>query len=124
MLAGRAIECRAAALYDARHGAPTVFSRTGMSFPVIDAEAVLKVTQRAVSLDVIAQGRATRDDCFRDDLADGLRQHFADIWIVRYGACRAGRVEAGAPQRLANIDVAEACDQSLVEQRGFKRRAP
>ena len=37
---------------------------------------------------------------------------------------RAQRVDARAPQRLVDVDVPEAGERALVEERGLDRRAP
>src|SRR5690606_20303923 len=93
---------------------------------VIDREGVLEVAKRAVGVDIVAQRGAARLDGIGDDGAYGRGEFFRALAHLavcrRNGACRAPGRQAGAPQRLRHIYVAEASDQRLVEERGLERR--
>jgi hypothetical protein len=88
----------------------------------VDAESHGKVTDLAVRAGEIAQRCAA--------LGDRVCQHFlhgagqTGEAEERGTAAGAARMDAGAPQGFDRVDVADACDQSLVEKEVLERRPP
>ena len=93
----------------------------------IDQEGMLEIAERAVGLAMIAQGRAAGGDRLLQNGADRGGKSFG--LGGRLAACagdRAGlaqRRQAGAMKGFADIDIAEAGDEALIEQRGLQRRS-
>ena len=105
----------------------TALPHAPLSLAVVDFEDVLKISQFAVCLPVIAQGGAARFDRFlehvADRLGDGGRGAGGGAAGVRQDAGFPGRREAGAKQGLARINVAQAGNAFLIEQSRLERRA-
>src|SRR5579862_7746294 len=120
LLARRTIERRAPVLHDAPDGAWTTGRAALFAFAVVDTEAMLEHAEPAVGEFVIAQRRAAGFDRVVENNLDALDQAFGTF--VRCACFRGdGRRQAlwrqrRAMQRLADIDVAEAGDDALVEQ--------
>src|SRR5581483_7967296 len=109
-LARRAIEGRAAVLHDALDLALAAWA--GLALAVIDLEIVLEVAERAVGAAVVAQARTPGLDGV--DQGNGARGRLAAA--VGDGRGRAFRRQPCPKQCLADIDVAEAGDDALIEQ--------
>lgn len=95
-------------------------SLAGLALAAIDFPFVLEEAELAVGLDVVAQAGTAR--------GDGIGQGLLDRGDEASGAGAAGGVareaergEAGAEEGLADVDVAQAGDQPLVEQGSFER---
>src|SRR5438105_949595 len=116
----------AAVLGDAPHDTATAAGRAAAALAVVDAETVLKAAELAVGAAVIAQrGAAGRNRVLQHRL-DGSNEPLG-IGRRRAGARRqrrgpAPRRQAGAVERLANVNVAETGHDLLVEQRGRETR--
>ena len=97
-----------------------------MVLAVVDAKAVLEIAERAVGLTMIAQRRAAGRDGFEKNLADRSGEPVGALGrsavLAREAAGGAARRQAGPMQGLADIDIAEARDERLVEQRSLERR--
>lgn len=92
----------------------------GQPLTAVGVQGAVEVAGLAVDVDVQAvEAGATGDQ--------GRVHHVPDVpqQLKRAGAGEAGRralvVDAGPPQRLVRVDVADAADQRLVEQRPFDR---
>jgi len=120
-LASRTKKRRAAGLHDAANlGTASVGAR--FAFAVIDSEAMLEIPQFAVGLNIIAQRRPTGGNGVVENRANG---HHQPLGTAPWNAGRlAPRRHAGPPKRLRHIDIAEASDDPLVEQRRLDRRRP
>ena len=98
--------------------------RTWCVDTIIDAKPVLEVAERSVRLAVVAQRGAARCDRLLEDGADLRCQAISPRGRTTVGARErrrgAARREAGAVQRLAHVDIAEAGDPRLVEKRGLQ----
>lgn len=94
----------------------------GRARPVIDAEGVLEIAERTILMAIIAQGRAARRDGLGEHIAD--RGDKAGNLRLSERAGRSFRRDPGAVQRLADIDIAKAGDDPLIEQRRLYRHAP
>src|SRR5271166_6071719 len=114
LLADRAIEGRTAGLRDPGDRPAAARPRAGRAFAVIDRKGVLEISERAVGLTVIAQGRAAGRDRFLEDGVDRSRQSGGGAGRTAAGVGQNARpargIEAGAKKRLADVDVAEAGD--------------
>src|SRR4029077_7999281 len=124
-LANPAEEGRAPRLHEARHDAAAARAKAGFTLPSISAKLVLEGAPLAICLGVIAQGRAALLDRLGENAADRLGERFTPgarhRALVRKRGGRAPRRKPRAKQRLAHIDIPEARDQALVEERRFQR---
>ena len=105
--------------YKMRHDRPT--APAGQAGPTIGEEVGLVVAGAAVCIDVVAQGGPAGADGACEGLADGPAEA-AGLLAVE-GASRLQRVDSGAKEGLVGIDVADAGDDLLIEQRRFDRPA-
>src|SRR5579864_4937369 len=81
----------------------------------VDRERPLEVAALAVDVDVQAVERGPADgQGFGEDLAHRLEEP-GDLGAVQRFR-RPGPVQAGPPQRLIGVDVADPADQRLIEQ--------
>src|SRR5690349_12131061 len=109
MLAARAIEGRPATLNDALHRAA---ARAGLTLPVVNGEGFREVPELARWAREVAKGRTT--------CGDGLFEHRMDRWHQlahsrgRDRTTRTLRIYCRAVQCLADVDIAEACDDALI----------
>ena len=124
-LTGWTIKGGASSLDGAAYGSSAAFSGARLALAVISLEAMLKAAEPAVGALVVAQRRAAGLDGIRQHGLDGGDQSFRFFGgLARFRGQRAGALQrrnAGAMQRLAGVDVAEAGDQFLVEQRRLDR---
>src|SRR5580704_10224858 len=125
-LADWAIEGGAAGLRLAADQAWAVASGTGLALAVVDGEIVLEIAELAIGADVIPQRRAAGSDCRLEDRPDrlgkpvGTGERFS--FSVGERARRPVRRQTGMPERLTDIDVAQAGNQALVHQYRLQRR--
>src|SRR5690242_10672508 len=102
----------------ADRAAPT---QASLAFAVIDREIVLEIAELAIGPDVIAQRRTTGGDCRLEHRTDRIGKPVGAIErssrSARDRARRPVRRQARLPQRLADINVAEAGNETLVHQR-------
>src|SRR5690606_21252397 len=98
----------------------------GLARAIVNAEMMLKIAKRAVGLRIVAQRGAAGGDRLLKRLADRRGEPLRRRPRAGMGQRAGGpqRREAGAMQRFANINIAEAGDERLVEQRSFQRRSP
>jgi len=94
--------------------------RTGFPFPAIDRPGMLEVPEFAIRLHVIPEGGATRGDRALQDIADRHREPFRPATLNRIGLTP--RRKTGMVKSFADIDVAESCNDSLVQQSTLDRR--
>ena len=92
-----------------------------LTFAAINVKGLRKVPRLAVDVDVLGvEARAA--------LGEGLLEHGAHFGEKPcHGTCRQiGRgglgVQAGSPQRLVGVDVADAADNGLIEKHALDRR--
>src|SRR5262245_15341893 len=104
----------------AHDGSAAIRRRTRLPFPIINTKAMLETALRAVDLSIIAERRATGFDRFLQHGADGVVQLFQTLRADAAGFLRWRN--AGAVQRFDNIDVAEASDDALIQQRRLDAR--
>src|SRR6056297_2859473 len=112
-LTTRAVEARPARLDDAAHLARAAGSAAGGAFAAVNVETVLKITKFAIGPAEVAQRGAAG--------LDGLNQHrphpFGEPGHAR-GRHRPGAAAGRYPgpvERLADIDIAQPGDDSLIE---------
>lgn len=108
-------------MHDAGDGPGAAGRGAGLTLAVVDAESMLEVAQFAAGLAVVAQGRSAGFDGFGQHLADD--RHKAGAAFGRQLARKLLGRDAGAEQDLADIDIAKAGDEVLIQQRRFDRRA-
>src|SRR5437868_10870548 len=118
VLAFRAIEGGTAAL-DEAPDRPAAWARLALA--IVDRKPFREVAELAVGRSEVAQGRAAGLDCFGENRVD--RGHEPAQALERDGAAGAGRMNAGAEQRLAYVNIAEARDDPLIEEEELDRRA-
>ena len=120
------VEGRAAALDDAADGAAAAFLATGLSLPTVHFEGMLKAPEPAVGALVVAQRRASGLDRLSEHglhrLDESVDRFRGLAGLSRERAGKPQRRDAGAKERLAGIDVAEPCDQALIDEGGLDRR--
>lgn len=119
-LAAGAEERGSARLNDPADRSTTALRPAGLPDPVVDPERVLEGAGPAIRVGIVSQGRSTG--------RHRLPQHFADhpgqalglecrrAVRFREAAGRRLRVEPGPVQGLADVDVAQARDEALVEE--------
>ena len=83
-----------------------------LAFASVNKKALGEVAGLAVGVDEVAEGGAALLDGFAEDLADG----FDEAGELRAGksGCGSGRADAGAEERFAGVDVANADDDLVV----------
>jgi len=90
-----------------------------MPFAAVDAEAVLHAAAATVRGRVVAQAGALSLDAGFQGVLDRTRQACQLVFVER--PCRTKRVDLRPPERFVNVDVPEARDCSLIEERGLDR---
>jgi hypothetical protein len=90
-----------------------------MPFATVDAKAVLHAAPATVRSGVVAQAGALPLDAGSQDVLDRAGQAREFTFLKR--PCRTKRVELRPPERLVDVDVAEARDCSLIEERSLDR---
>src|SRR6185503_7377893 len=90
-----------------------------LAFPAIDQEMVLEIAGIAGGLGVVAQRRAAGGDGILQDFPDCLDQGW-DAFHLDGARHPLGR-DARAKKCLADIDIAQSCNQPLIQQGGFDR---
>jgi hypothetical protein len=93
-----------------------------VTFPIVDAKAVLHGPLLTVRSRVVAQARALPPDCGFQCVLDCTCQT-RELVLVEH-ACRAKRVDLRPPQRFVDVDVPEPGHRSLIEERSLDRCAP
>ena len=88
----------------------------------VDAELVLHAALAPSGLAVVAQRRALTRDPRVERLAHAPVKRLSSRRLERAGDPQ--RVEPRAPERLVGVDVPDAGDRALVEQRRLQRRPP
>jgi hypothetical protein len=91
----------------------------GFSGAVVDAVEALEPARRAVGVDVVSQGAAAVAQGPAENHLDRPRQ-FADSRGVQV-LCGCEGMNPCGEERFIDVDVAQARDQRLVEQRGLDR---
>src|SRR5437764_12763748 len=107
-------ERRAAGLDDAAHPLGAVAPRTGLALAAVDRPAMLEIAELAIGLHIIPERRPAGLDGLGEHIPDRLcqprRTHPGD------GTGEPTRRQPCPIERLADIDVAEAGHDPLVEQ--------
>src|SRR5262245_11077391 len=84
---------------------------------------MLEITELAIGLNEITQGRASRSYCLGQNSPDGLHQALRAIALN--GTGEAPRRQASPEQALRDINIAETGDNPLIEQGSLDwRRLP
>src|SRR6185437_6487232 len=96
-------------------------TRTRFSFAAVDAKAILHTATSSVRGRVVAETRALACDPRLERSLHGTDQS-CDLVVVQR-ARESPRMDLRVPQRLVDVDVAEARHGALVEQGGLDRRA-
>jgi len=93
----------------------------GLSGAPVDAVFQLEEAARAVGIDVIGDGGASE----LDGVAENIDKRGAQAGQLGSGEAGglAGGADGGAEERLVGVDVADAVQERLIEQRGLDRRA-
>ena len=116
----RAERRRAPADDDARERSTAAVARLPPT--AVGAELVLHRSVRAVRERVVTERRSLPLDALSQDIPHGAVQA---AQLVRVEAARnPQRMQPALPERLVDVDVPEAGDRSLVEERRLERRAP
>ena len=116
-----AVERAAAGLDNAQDARTGSAPWAGLPFPAIDLPGVLEIAELSIGLDIVAQtGSACGDRLGQRGL---YLRHQPSGPGARDGVGQAQRADAGAKQRLADIDIAQTGDVLLVQQRCLDRRA-
>ena len=92
----------------------------GLGCAAVDLVFDLEVAAHALRINVVGDGRAAEFDGSAQDGLQGGAQ--ADEFGASEAAGLAARTDAGAKERLIGVDVANAVEQRLVQQRGLDRR--
>src|SRR6516162_2839679 len=108
-------ERRSPGLHNAAHSLAAVTTGARTPFAAVDRPAMLKIAERAIGLDIIAQRRTSCCNRLGQDRPDRRSQPLRPPAADRRG--QTAWREPGAEQCLADIDVAEAGDDPLIEQR-------
>src|SRR5690348_3444681 len=114
------VKCRATRLHDPFDAGPTIATRTTFAFAIVDGEVALEIAELARGADVIAQARAADRDRMIEHALDRLRQ--ARGAFALYRPRQALGRQPGPVEAFAGVDVADADDHALIEQRRFDRR--
>src|SRR4051812_42409208 len=125
LLADRTEKRRARALYDALDR-PLAFRRGALlTGAIVDAEGMLEIAEIAIGLPMIAQRRATCLDRVVQHRLDGIRQgagrRAGRAGLQRDGRRLAVRRQMRAMQRLADVDVPQTRNDSLIRQCSLER---
>ena len=92
-------------------------ARTGLSFAAKDVRKREVATTFAFGIDVVFVSATTLLQRQIEDVFDLMAKNLEyGIWNIADESCG---VKAGAPEGLIGIDVTDARDDRLVEQRGF-----
>lgn len=92
-------------------------ARTGLSFAAKDARKREVATTFAFGIDVVFVGAAALLQRQIEDVFDLVTKNLEfGIWNIADESCR---MNLGGPQRFIGVDVTDASDDRLVEQRGF-----
>src|SRR5690606_23753613 len=114
LLAGGAVEGGTSGLDEALDDAGAAVAGAGLALAAVAVEGVLEIALAALGVGEVTQGRAAGGDGVVEDVADfggeGLQPGPGDL------AGGDQRRDAGAEQGLADVDVAEAGHDALVEQ--------
>jgi hypothetical protein len=92
-----------------------------MPFAAVDAKAVLHAPPSTVRGGIVAQAGALPLDAGFQDVLDRAGEARELTFFKR--PCRTKWVELRAPERLVDVDVPEARDRSLIEERSLDRCA-
>lgn len=124
----RAVKGRTSVLDDPLDRAAAARGAAGRAFLAVDGEGMLEIAERSIGVHIIAQGRSACCDRFRDHLPDGLGEGDASFRRLAGSAGKRARRpfrrEMRPPKRLADIDIAKARNQTLIEKDGLERRFP
>ena len=90
-----------------------VAAGAALALAAVDGEAVLKITELARRLDVIAQGGPPRFDCLVEDALDGRRQPFGPP--PGPGSGGPARRYPRPEQSFTDLDVAESRPGVLIQ---------
>ena len=97
---------------------------TRLAFASVNVKLFLEGAASSVSMAVIAdRGAARKERIFEhalDARAKPLRSRFASL-ALRKQPCLGVWRQTGPEQRFADIDIAEPCDDALVEEKSLER---
>src|SRR5581483_7166587 len=119
-LAGRAVPRAAAG--DTRLVDRRAAALAGLAGAAVHLELVLHRSALAVRQRVVAQRRAPARDSTLERCANRPMERLHLVELERSRRCQ--RMDARPPQRLVGVDVPDAGDRALVEDRSLHRRFP
>src|SRR5690348_5893933 len=114
------VKCRTARLGDAFDAGPAIAPRTAFAFAIVDGEMALEIAELTRCADVVAQARAADRDRVFEHAFDRRGKACGTVALHR-SRQSLGR-QTGPIEALARIDIADADDDALIEQRRFDRR--
>jgi hypothetical protein len=115
LLALRAVVAAAAGDYDAFDG--SFADEAGFPFASVDAVLELEESFFAVGIDVVGDRRATEGNGFFQDFFHGGVK-FGEL-VASYGGSAAAGADSGAEERFISVDVADAAQKFLIEERAL-----
>lgn len=118
-LAGGTVESRPAALNETANR--TDATATWLPFAIVHRKRLGEIAKLAIGTCEVAQGRSARLDRLVDDLAYRNDQPLQSGQGNR--TSRSFGMDAGSVESLADIDIAEACNNALIEQQQLDRGA-
>ncbi len=102
-------------MHDSAHSPRTALTAAGLPFASIDVKRMLKISKFSIGLPEIAKGRSARLNRILKHLANDGHQG-RNTWF-----CNAPRLatwrDASAKQCFTNVDIAQSCDNFLVQER-------
>ena len=105
---------------DPPYALSAIAAGAGLAFSSVNRPVMLEITEFSVGLDIIAQRRTACHDGLRQDRFDSPGQPVSPPPADRRG--EASRRQPSVVKRLADIDVPEPGDDSLIKQRRLDRR--
>jgi hypothetical protein len=112
----------APAHHDPAYGSIT--GETGLTRPAVDLELFLEATVLAPGTPIgsVTQRGALIGHSAGEHPADGMIQTLG--FLVVEGVCCAERVESGGEEGFVGVDIAQPCQEPLVEQQGLQPTSP
>src|SRR5215469_1674809 len=114
------VKCRTPRLHDPFDARAAIAARAQFAFAIVDGEVALEIAELARGVDIITQARPADGDGMVEYALNGLGQTRGAFALHR--ARQPPGRQASPVKALAGIDIADADDDTLIEQRRFDRR--